>query len=107
VPRLDYDQLETFWSTPSMWAPPGQDSPFAARLAVDFPLAADQFFMLGDNSPMSSDARLWPAERYVERDLLVGKAVFVFWPHAWQLPIPFTDYSLPIIPNLRRMRVIR
>ncbi len=59
----------------------------------------DQFFMLGDNSPQSLDARAW-SRKYVERKLLIGKALYIFWPHSWDSPLPFT-------PNWKRMQFIR
>ena len=80
----------------------------------------DQFFPMGDNSPESQDARCWAGVKqhgglpphiaaeayrwadahYVPRDLLVGKALMVFWPHPWNSPVPFT-------PNVKRMKLIR
>ncbi|MEC7695884.1 MAG: signal peptidase I [Planctomycetota bacterium] len=64
---------------------------FAQMHALYFPLerfgpsgaGKDQFFALGDNSPQSKDSRLWATpntEYYVERDLLIGKALFIYWP---------------------------
>jgi signal peptidase I len=61
--------------------------------------AEDQFFMLGDNSAQSSDARAWD-DHWVKRDLLIGKALFIYWPHSWDSPVPFT-------PNWKRMRFIK
>jgi len=56
-----------------------------------FELRADEFFVCGDNSPKSSDARLWPLRRpVVPRRNLVGKAFFVYWPAAgtrWHIPL--------------------
>lgn len=82
--------------------------------AVSFPLDAGQYLMLGDNSARSSDSRLWDAkEYYVERDLIVGKAVYVYWPHAvvpdWAIELPLGSYSfsVPLVPNVGRMRLIR
>lgn len=61
----------------------------------NFPtLSADQFFMLGDNSPFSEDSRFWTAQGIdpwvranidatpgtVHRDLIVGKAFIVYFP---------------------------
>jgi len=59
-------------------------------------LTADEFFVCGDNSPNSADARVWDEpgkgnrlrgggrhsyrEGVVPRDYLVGKAFFVYWP---------------------------
>ncbi len=73
---------------------------------VEYPLRKDskdpaghQFFMLGDNSAQSQDARAW-SRQYVDRKLLIGKALFIFWPHSWDTPLPFT-------PNWKRMQFIR
>jgi len=90
-----------------------------ARKTIEFTLEEDQFFPMGDNSPESMDARcwvdrsgrsssrnvdpdayLWADANYVPRDLLVGKALMVFWPHTWNRPIPLT-------PNLKRIGFIR
>ena len=61
-------------------------------------LEDDQLFPLGDNSPQSSDARMWQAN-FVQRDLLIGKALLIYWPHPWYRPIPY-------FPNFKRMRLI-
>lgn len=61
-------------------------------------LESNQFFPLGDNSPQSADARMWP-NHFFERDLLIGQAVLIYWPHPWYRPIPY-------LPNFKRMRVI-
>jgi len=91
-----------------------------ARRTVAFDLDAEQYFPMGDNSPESADARCWIDSRaeylrsravdgdayqwadknFVPRDLLVGKAVMVFWPHTWTEPFPVT-------PNFKRIQLIR
>ena len=38
------------------------DNPFDRRQEVSFSMGKDQFFPLGDNSPQSSDGRLWKSE---------------------------------------------
>jgi hypothetical protein len=77
----------------------------------------DQFFPMGDNNPQSKDARLWTSGNepsahtgklvefghYVERDMLIGKAFLVYWPHGWNVD----NIRLPIVPNFRRMGRIR
>lgn len=76
---------------------------FAGRRTVEFPLGADQFFAMGDNSPQSQDARIWDdqSRHFVHRDYLLGKALFIYWPHATKLgPIPF-------IPDFQRMGFVR
>jgi len=73
---------------------------------VDFPLKADQFFALGDNSPKSKDSRLWEREHYVRRDLLIGKALYIYWPHSWNT-LPGTNIPFPLFPNFSRMGFVR
>ena len=62
--------------------------------------------MLGDNSPMSQDARLWEGEKFVGRELMIGKALMVFWPHSFN-QIPGTSIPFPFFPNFARMGLIR
>lgn len=74
---------------------------FRRRRFVEFDLGEDQFFALGDNSPQSQDARIWGTNNYLPRKYLIGKALFIYWPHAtsWG-PIPF-------VPNFQRMGFVR
>jgi signal peptidase I len=65
-----------------------------------FTLNADEFFVLGDNSPNSEDGRWWSESRVssrgweppragvVPRYYLVGKALFVYWPSGFEFPWP-------------------
>ena len=69
-------------------------------------LAADHYYLLGDNSPASQDARLWEREKYVDRSLLLGKALIIFWPHSFNR-IPGTSIPFPFFPNFARMGLIR
>jgi signal peptidase I len=70
-----------------------------SRRELTFEIGADQFMPLGDNSPASSDARYWSeSQPSFGRHLLVGKALFIYWPHTWNSP--------PYLPNFRRMQPI-
>ena len=71
---------------------------FDSQDQFEITMEADQLFPLGDNSPQSSDARMWP-KHFVRRDLLIGKALLIYWPHPWYRPIPY-------LPNFKRMRLI-
>jgi signal peptidase I len=80
---------------------------FDRRQTVVFKMQKDQFFPLGDNSPYSRDGRLWGREHFVERDMLIGEAVLIYWPHGWRIAIPGTGIVLPpIIPNVQKMGLI-
>lgn len=60
----------------------------------------DQFLPMGDNSPRSLDGRVWDGENYVERDMLIGRAMLIYWPHTKNKPIKY-------FPNFERMGFIR
>jgi len=61
-----------------------------------FALGEGEFFVLGDNSPNSSDCRLWDLDRpVVPHRNLVGKAFFVYWPAAGRR----TDLGIPLVPD--------
>lgn len=115
--RGGFRQIQESLASPRQW---GTAKLWQTRREVTFELAEDQFFPMGDNSPESLDARCWAGVKkrirmpgdvnrdawrwsdksYVPRDLLVGRAVVVFWPHSWNEPVPF-------IPNFQRMKLIR
>jgi signal peptidase I len=102
----DPEAIHEVLSSPEFWA----ETPLfeSRRESVQFDLQEDQFFPMGDNSPSSKDARLWARpdhneagpEPFVERRLLTGKALLVYWPHPWNRPIPY-------FPNFQRMGLIR
>jgi signal peptidase I len=115
--NISLRDIQIIMARPELWA---EYPIWKARRKVTFRLDEDQFFPMGDNSPESLDARCWAGAKafgglparfqeqayrfadasYVPRDLLVGKALLVFWPHPWNTPVPFT-------PNFDRFRLIR
>jgi signal peptidase I len=105
----DRQSIQALAFDPSQW------ELFRSRSHKDFPLDKDQFFVMGDNSAESSDARLWcgesdgggrPGGEYLERRLLIGKALCVYWPHSWSR-IPGTPIPFPLFPNFADMRLVR
>jgi signal peptidase I len=78
-------------------------------------LGPDHFFMLGDNSPASSDSRLWgnphpfvveqidDSPFLVHRKLLLGKAWVVYFPALY----PLSENGRGVIPDFGRLRFIR
>jgi hypothetical protein len=72
-------------------------------------LEPGEFFMMGDNSPASADSRYFGK---VDRRLLIGKALFIYWPHPWwpdwaaTLHIAGTDVNVPFWPNFKRMKFV-
>ncbi len=87
----------------------------------EYEIGKDRFFMLGDNSPRSKDSRGWGTDDTawgstdrqaweVPRQLLTGKAFYVYWPHG----VPFGpdirlnhDTRLIFRPYVERMKWIR
>jgi signal peptidase I len=96
----------------------GRSEPFHAS-PDQFPanimhLGPDEYFVLGDNSPISGDARYWgdpidlPNEKLIVDSgrvpgrFLLGKAFFVYWPTGFR-PI---DEAPALVPNFGDMRLI-
>ncbi len=106
---IDSEQeIAAFFSNPERWPPVFDDQ----LRSVAFELLEDQFFVLGDNSARSQDGRLWRGgEHFFDRELIIGKALMIYWPHAWDtsfsVPLPGTDIRVPFYPNFSRMRRIR
>ncbi len=80
---------------------------------VIFDIGNDRFVVLGDNSAKSEDCRLWDKgkvwnerENYVSRELLIGKALFIYWPHSWD-KAPGTHIPFPFFPNFSDMGFVR
>ena len=97
---LTHESVAEFMSSPNLW------DAFTKRREVEFRLGADQFLVLGDNSAESKDSRLWGSEYYVRRDLLIGKALFIYWPHSWDR-LPYIRIPFPFFPNFARMGFVR
>jgi signal peptidase I len=80
---------------------------------LGFPLEDGQYFMLGDNSSASKDSRAWDRLHHVDRRLIIGRAVAIFWPHAipasWSIPLRIggLEVRLPSWPNFGRMGFVR
>jgi signal peptidase I len=108
-PANSRPELIDLATKPNLWGH------FAERNHVEFPIADTQLFVMGDNSAESSDARLWfngdgrgsrPGGAYLDKRLLIGKALCVYWPHSWNR-IPGTPIPFPLFPNVADMRLVR
>ncbi len=77
-----------------------------------------EYYCLGDNSPLSKDSRLWNTagphltHRFatgeyqlgtVPADQMIGRGFLVYWPAGY----PLIQERLPLIPNVGDMRLIR
>jgi signal peptidase I len=100
-PRNEHDGLHARGGRPAL----------ATHPLSPLTLGAEQFFVCGDNSPESLDSRLWdiphpwiariePRPGVVHKDLLIGKAFFVYF------PAPQRSGRVPV-PDFGRMRAIR
>ncbi len=106
-PLLAGGETERFFSDPAEWSAFDESN----MRQVEFRLNAGQYFALGDNSAKSRDSRLWIDDQgknkfWIERDLLKGKALFIYWPHSWNR-IPYVNIPFPYFPNFSRMHFIK
>jgi signal peptidase I len=110
-PLLLEGKVEQFFSDHTQWKYFDE----ANMGKIDFPLKADQFFALGDNSARSQDSRLWEKNDWsnaehppycIDRELLKGRALFIYWPHSWH-KIPYVNIPFPFFPNFSRMHLIK
>jgi hypothetical protein len=75
-------------------------------MGVDAPyqLGKNEYFMLGDNSAISRDSRLWD-QPAVPADMLVGKPIFIHLPsRAWAPPVLGRVLQAPDFERMRRIR---
>ncbi len=107
--RADPSTVYQMMRSPEKWNTDEARSLFARKKGQTKPMfflekyddrSKDQFLPMGDNSAQSLDGRVWDGPRFVERDMLIGRALVVFWPHSLNEPIPF-------FPNFKRMKFIR
>lgn len=101
--NVDLPSLSSILDDPTKWNSADGVELFASlkRAENDLrQLGDEQYFPMGDNSPASADARVWGEPAYVKRDLLLGRGLFLYWPHSLNRPI----YGLP---DFARMKFIR
>lgn len=107
-----HEKIDAVFTSPESWE---NEELFDQMQVARFELkdfdndALDQFFPMGDNSPHSLDARLWK-DHFVERQLLIGEAVFIYYPHPWRVKLPGSGFkTVPLVfyPKFSRMGVIR
>ena len=105
----DKSEIYSFLRSPEKWAQADAKNYFGAKKYAKTPmfqlkkgatLAQDQFLPMGDNSPNSLDGRFWFRRNYVQRDMLIGQATFIYWPHMVNQPFPYC-------PNFWEMGFIR
>jgi signal peptidase I len=106
---VDWVGIGVLHMNPERWSSPDAIAMFKKKKQQTEPmfmlergatLDQDQFLPMGDNSPRSSDGRVWDGPNYVERDMLIGRALFIYWPHTKNEPIKY-------FPNFERMGFIR
>jgi signal peptidase I len=107
---------------------PGRFAELVKLPVRDFPIRPGHYMMLGDNSPRSKDGRGWsttdqlrehPESGWdpnlresweVPESLLIGKAFFIYWPHAkpfWPNLRITDNLRVPFRPQVERMTLIR
>ena len=69
-------------------------------------LGPDEYFVLGDNSPVSNDSRFWAGKPVVPGSMLLGKPFLVHLPGE-VVPLQVFGRSVCWVPDPRRIRYIR
>ena len=69
-------------------------------------LGPDDYFVLGDNSPVSNDSRFWGGSPVVPGSMLLGKPFLVHLPGE-VVPLQVFGRSFCWVPDPRRIRYIR
>ena len=103
------EKIEQLHNNPELWSGEEAIAIFRKKKGATEPMfelkdyeddAKDQFLPMGDNSPKSLDGRVWPGPNFVDRELLIGRAMLIYWPHTLNKPIKY-------FPNFKRMGFIR
>ncbi len=109
--KLAIAHLAIFRDTYYTSQTPYSRRPSHATEGRPFELKPDEFFVLGDNSPNSEDARWWsepttaskgrqpPRAGTVPRDYMMGKALFVYWPGGFEFPWPKAAKTFADMPE--------
>ena len=114
--RAEFFSDASFWRTQPDGRPFGNAAEFIMARKHVVEIGEDEFFMLGDNSAKSADGRLWDNDGRnigdtVPRELMIGKALFIYWPRALKeipgLGIPFSINGMPLFPNFGDMKLVR
>ena len=106
--NLPAAKIESLQQQPDKWGNPAAVAYFKSQKEHDRPMfflkdfqddRLDQFLPCGDNSPHSLDGRVWPGPHFVNREMLIGRAMFIYWPHTKNKPVPY-------FPNFESMKFI-
>jgi signal peptidase I len=82
----------------------GLRRPFA--VGEPYQLGPGEYFVLGDNSPVSNDSRFWPVSPVVREETFLGKPFLVHLP-SQAVPLKVFGQAVYWVPDPRQIRYIR
>jgi len=96
-----YDLVQTY-EQPTRWNSEVAKLIFERQQHTEpmYIIPEDGYFPMGDNSPASQDARIWDGPNFVRDEMMIGRAMLIYWPHSLNKPIKY-------FPNFERMGFIR
>ena len=100
--HTEFEKIGRWFDKPDLWSSPSAIEFFNSRFRDKpyvYKLEENQFLPMGDNSPASLDGRVWDGPKFVDREMLIGRASFIYWPHSLNSPKYF--------PNFKKMKFIR